>query len=94
MSKVTSKYQTTIPRHLAKEIGIKPGDELRWRRLGDRLELVPGSTPERSLSVEERLRIFDASTRRQQNRQRSVKADPGGERGWRREDLYDRGRTR
>ncbi|MCC5865684.1 MAG: hypothetical protein JJU31_11235 [Wenzhouxiangella sp.] len=45
------------------------------------------------LSVEERLRLFDNSTARQQQRQAGLKLAESspGKRDWRREDLYDRG---
>jgi hypothetical protein len=47
------------------------------------------------LSVEERLRLFDEATRRQRRRQagrKYLKEPP--DRGWKREDLYDRARPR
>ncbi len=46
-------------------------------------------------TIELRLRMFDASVERQKKRQRSKrKQSPLRDRGWKREDLYDRGRTR
>ena len=37
MSKVTSKYQVSIPKALAEKIGIRIGDELAWERLEEAL---------------------------------------------------------
>jgi hypothetical protein len=46
------------------------------------------------ISTEQRLKMFDAGTRRQAARNRERPADAALSRGWKSEDLYDRGRTR
>jgi hypothetical protein len=46
------------------------------------------------LTVEERLRLFDAATKRQLARNKRHADNETTSRGWTREDLYDRGRTR
>ena len=93
MSKVTSKLQVTIPKTLAERHGIRAGDDIRWSSAGDgiRIEIGP---PERPLSAEERLKLFDESVRRQRRRQagRKYPKNPP-DRGWKREDLYVRGRS-
>jgi len=67
MPKVTSKLQLTVPKVIAEQYGIRPGDELKWIPAGEsiRVELV-GRKPKTAteLTVEERLELFDASTKR------------------------------
>jgi AbrB family looped-hinge helix DNA binding protein len=96
MARVTSKLQVTIPKDLADQYGIKPGDEIELRAAGDSIRMFPRHFVEESpLSVEERLKMFDASVERQRERERLRGPQPQSEdRGWKREDLYDRGRTR
>ena len=91
MSKVTSKLQVTLPKAIADQFGIRPGDEIEFRAAGDsiRIELTAKRKP---LSLEERLRLFDESTRRV--RRRRWKGAPPKDRGWTRDELYDRGRPR
>jgi AbrB family looped-hinge helix DNA binding protein len=94
MAKVTSKLQVTIPKRLAEECGIKPGDEVAVSPAGDAIRIAPLEQHNR-LTVEERLKMFDASVERQKKRQRGKGKQPQvRDRGWKREDLYDRGRTR
>jgi bifunctional DNA-binding transcriptional regulator/antitoxin component of YhaV-PrlF toxin-antitoxin module len=101
MPKVTSKLQLTVPKVIANQYGIRPGDELEWIPAGEsiRVELV-GRKPKRSaeLTVEEKLELFDASTKRldkvqakelRKNKDRRITRV---NRGWTREELYgDRG---
>jgi len=96
MSKVTSKLQVTIPKAIAEQYGIQPGDEIEFQPAGSVIRVVPpGRRAGPRLSLEERLRLFDAATERQ--RQREARMDLPEElpsdRGWRREDLYTRGKT-
>lgn len=97
MSKVTSKLQVTLPKRIAEQFGIKPGDEVEFVPAGDVIHVVPPRrrlAPE--LSLEERLRLFDGSTRRQQayEKQLALPAEPAKKRDWTREDLYTRGKAR
>jgi AbrB family looped-hinge helix DNA binding protein len=97
MSKVTSKLQVTLPKTLADQLGIKPGDEIHWELAGDVMRVIPaarnkgGAARDKSL----RLRIFDQATRRQKQREKSLEAELLGSgkagRGWMREQLYNRG---
>jgi AbrB family looped-hinge helix DNA binding protein len=91
MAKVTSKYQVSIPRSLADQLRIKPGDEIEWRMTGEELRISPAKSST-SLPLEKRLELFDAATKRQsaRNRKRNAKQTDSS-RGWTREDLYDRG---
>lgn len=107
MAKVTSKLQLTVPKAIADQYGIRPGDELEWMAAGDAIRVSPARSSRRSQpgrTVEERLKFFDQATERQRQREAHAEEIPDIvkrpwkpheiERGWRREDLYDRGRTR
>jgi len=97
MSKVTSKLQVTIPKTIADQYGIKPGDEIEFQPAGEVIRVVPpGGRRIPRLSVEERLRLFDEATARQREREARMQlpAEPPTERGWKREDLYERGKSR
>ena len=66
MPKVTSKLQITLPKALATQYGIEPGDEIDFQAMGESIRLtprkIPGKTPEKTLrprlSLEERIRIW------------------------------------
>ncbi len=90
MSRLTSKYQLTIPRAVAQSVGLKPGDEVAWEALGDAIRLCaePGSQDE-TRSVTDQLILFDLATERQQQRTLNRAAVPASDRGWSREDLYE-----
>lgn len=90
MSKVTSKYQVSIPKSLAEKIGIRVGDELEWEEAAGTLRARTATLPKAGFPASERLRLFDAATARQKKRERSHRIPPGGSRGWSREDLYRR----
>lgn len=90
MSKVTSKYQVSVPKALADQYGIKPGDDLLWETCGAALRVVPARTRARRLNVEERLRAYDETTRRIENlMSRRTAGDEPRDRGWTRDELYD-----
>ena len=100
---MTSKFQLTVPKKIADQYGIRPGDELQWLPAGEsiRVELVrrKDRVPQ-ELSVEERLALFDANTKwldeLQADQLNEAKAKGARitreNRGWTREELYeDRG---
>jgi AbrB family looped-hinge helix DNA binding protein len=97
MAKVTSKLQVTLPKAIADRVGIRPGDEIEWRLEGQDIRVVPARGRPR-LTLDERLRLFDESMKRQDARERAWRrahgADAPGDRGWTRDDLYARGRAR
>ena len=95
MSKVTSKRQVTLPKELAEEYGIEPGDEIDWERAGDAIRVVPRRRPSPGLTIEERLALFDEATRRHEQRWAGVDLPPTRptDRAWTRDELYDRGRS-
>jgi len=106
MAKVTSKLQLTVPKVIADQYGIKPGDQLDWVPAGDAIRVVlvnprRGCVPLRS--GEERLKLFRQMLERQRQREaHPPEAEAHRERplkpheiarGWKREDLYIRGRS-
>lgn len=97
MAKVTSKLQVTIPKAIALEYGIEPGDEIEFEAAGELIRVVPPHRrARRRLSPEERLRLFDRATARQRRREKALRlpAKAPRRRGWTREELYDRGEPR
>ena len=95
MAKVTSKLQVTVPKALAAELDIRPGDDVHWTISGNGLRVTLLNDRRQVLDLETRLRVFDQATNRQLRRQRDLQVTPAdGSRGWSREDLYDRCRTR
>jgi AbrB family looped-hinge helix DNA binding protein len=95
MAKVTSKLQVTVPKAIADQYRIKPGDEIIWLAAGDSIRVIParGAKTTTEQDTGARLRMFDEATQRQAARKRGGAGAAGG-RGWTREDLYDRGRSR
>lgn len=101
---MTSKLQVTIPREVARRYRIEPGQEVEWLPAGDVIRVVPeASTTRLPADRVRRLRLFDQATERQRRREQATGARHAGEagpaagagegagRGWRREELYDRG---
>src|SRR5258708_27285095 len=67
MPKVTSKLQLTVPKKIADQYGIRPGDELEWIPAGEsiRVELVRRKAKAgQPLTAEERVAVFDAGMAR------------------------------
>ncbi len=101
MPRITSKLQITIPKRLAEQVGLAPGDEVEFLAAGDGIRMVPaGKSSVGGLSTAERLRLFRAAPERQQARDKARppervegKRTEGG-RGWTREELYTRAKPR
>jgi AbrB family looped-hinge helix DNA binding protein len=107
VAKVTSKLQLTVPKAIADQYGIKPGDELEWVPAGEsiRVELLRSKAKAgQALTTEERLALFDANTKwlDELQAEQLKEAEAKGtrttreNRGWTREELYndDRGLPR
>jgi AbrB family looped-hinge helix DNA binding protein len=95
MGKVTSKLQVTVPKAIADQFRIKPGDEIDWVAAGDGIRVQPrkGAAPKRAPLT--RVRIFDEASERQRTRNKAAGHAPApSTRGWTREELYKRGRPR
>ncbi len=71
MAKVTSKLQLTLPKAIADQYKIRPGDDLEWMPAGEAIRVVKRNTTERGepATVKERLQLFDQATARQRKRQ-------------------------
>ena len=93
MAKVTSKLQVTIPKAIARQYGIEPGDQIEFRPAGTEIRVVPPRVERKRLSKAERLRLFDEARVRQREREKTMTVTvlPGQGRGWTREELYTRG---
>lgn len=103
---MTSKLQVTIPKVIAKQYSIAPGDDLLWVAAGEAVHVVPAKGLPKPLDVAWRLSLFDAASKRVKAREsqkssprvearrRGGKAQKKTERGWTREELYERGGSR
>ena len=92
MSKVTSKLQVTLPKAIADQYKIRPGDEIAWAAAGEFIRVSPRGQPPVPADREARLHWFDLATDR--HRKRRTRNRVSKDRGWKREDLYARGRSR
>jgi AbrB family looped-hinge helix DNA binding protein len=93
VAKVTSKLQVTVPKAIADRFGIRPGDEIEWVAEGNAIRVLRQGGQDASADRDARLKSFDAGTKRQGARDR-VRREGATDRGWAREDLYERGRSR
>jgi AbrB family looped-hinge helix DNA binding protein len=97
VAKVTSKLQVTVPKAIADEFAIRPGDEIEWITSGDGIRVIKRahSGQDREATLAARLGAFDEATKRQAARSGgSKRPPPGSGRGWTRQDLYRRGSSR
>ena len=94
MARVTSKLQVTVPKAIADKYGILPGDEIEWVPAGDAIRVVRPSAHALSDDRKTRLHLFDQATKRHARRRSQAPVRQPRDRGWKREDLYTRGRTR
>jgi len=94
VAKVTSKLQVTVPKAIADRFGIRPGDDIEWRAEGNAIRVLPRAADGGALDREARLRSFDEATARQKSRNRGGRRARRADRGWTREELYDRARPR
>ena len=95
MAKITSKLQLTLPKRLAEQHGLAPGDEVRFESVAGVIRMVPAGTPPDVLGMDERLRLFNEASRRISQRSRGLPemTAPSSGRGWTRDELYERGTT-
>jgi AbrB family looped-hinge helix DNA binding protein len=94
MAKVTSKLQVTVPKAIAEEFNIRPGSHIDWISAGDIIRVIPPGAERHAIPLALRLRLFDQATERLRQRgTRKRGSRPPAHRGWKREDLYRRGRA-
>lgn len=90
MSKLTSKYQLTLPKAVAQDAGLKPGDEIDCEAAGEIIRIRPRTqSGAQKRSITDQLMLFDLATERQQHREHSKVPAPATERGWTRDELYE-----
>jgi AbrB family looped-hinge helix DNA binding protein len=94
MAKITSKYQVTVPKTIAEEYNLRPGDEIDWVAAGEVIRIIPPGKQVARETREAQLRLFDQATERHRRRSPARKMPQPRDRGWSREDLYGRGRSR
>jgi bifunctional DNA-binding transcriptional regulator/antitoxin component of YhaV-PrlF toxin-antitoxin module len=102
MARVTSKLQVTVPKAIALQYGIQPGDDLEWVPAGDAVRVCKAEASPKACAADltaRRLALFDAATERQSERQKvgqrkGTQRSRQRDRGWKRQDLYDRGVAR
>jgi bifunctional DNA-binding transcriptional regulator/antitoxin component of YhaV-PrlF toxin-antitoxin module len=94
MAKVTSKLQVTVPRKIAEEYRIRPGDEIDWVAAGEVIRVIPPGKAAAPVGRESQLRWFDQATERQRKLSAGRVTRRARDRGWTRGDLYGRGRSR
>jgi AbrB family looped-hinge helix DNA binding protein len=94
MSRITGKFQITLPKRLVEAFGLRVGDEVELVAAGETISIIPPRTVRPLLATDERLRLFDQATKRQRARERARRPGPAKSRGWTREELYARGRPR
>jgi AbrB family looped-hinge helix DNA binding protein len=94
MAKVTGKFQITLPKALAERCGIRVGDDLELRPVGRSIQIDKRARRDVSDLRRDRLAHFDQATTRQRARERTLPRTATRSRGWTREELYRRGRTR
>ena len=92
MAKVTGKFQITLPKSVVEQCDIRVGEELVIYAVGEHIHMHKAAKPP-TLSNKERLAHFDLATERQKHR-KAKRHGAGADRGWTREELYNRGRTR
>ncbi len=96
MGRITGKRQVTIPKSIADEFDLQAGDDLEWVVAGDVIRVIPPGRRLAQLDVKTRLELYDAATARiaRQDQATAGRRVAENGRGWTREDLYDRGRSR
>jgi AbrB family looped-hinge helix DNA binding protein len=94
MARVTSKRQVTIPKVIADRYGIAAGDDLDFVAAGDAIRVQRSADAPRKLDRAQRLALFDQATERLSSEQGGKRRMAPRDRGWQREDLYERARAR
>ncbi len=89
---MTSKLQVTVPKVIAQQFSIRPGDEIDWVPAGDGIRVVKRAPAQRKAAgsaTNRRLWLFDEASRRLEQSPKSPSSSD--DRAWTREELYDRG---
>jgi len=92
MARVTSKLQVTIPKAVADRYRIAPGADVSFEPAGEAIRVVPRRR--RPSRPQDRVKLFAQLLARQEQREGERVLPGTRDRGWTRDDLYDRGRAR
>ena len=92
MAKITSKLQISIPKVLTERFHFNPGDEIDFIAGSDSIRIQRHIQAPTGKDVKSRLASFDAATARAKIRKKK-KTSEAANRGWTREELYQRGHT-
>ena len=74
MAKVTSKYQVTVPRAIADQYHIRPGDDIDWLPAGEVIRVIPAGQQADDEDRESALRLFDQDQATERHRKRPLVA--------------------
>jgi bifunctional DNA-binding transcriptional regulator/antitoxin component of YhaV-PrlF toxin-antitoxin module len=88
MAKVTGKFQITLPKALVDQCGIRVGDELELKSIGQAIQIDRRNTVDATCARHERLNHFDGTPKRQAARRVPAGLRTARSRGWKREELY------
>jgi bifunctional DNA-binding transcriptional regulator/antitoxin component of YhaV-PrlF toxin-antitoxin module len=94
MAKITSKYQVTLPKVIAEQYKLRPGDDIEWVPAGEAIRVIPPGRQIAPTNRELRLHLFDQATERHRRRRSARNGRAPRDRGWTREGLYVRGGPR
>jgi AbrB family looped-hinge helix DNA binding protein len=94
MARVTSKRQVTIPKAIADRYRIAAGDEIEFLPAGDVIRVERAGVKPNGVDRDQRLQRFDQATERQRAREKKRRSRTAGDRGWSREELYERAGAR
>jgi AbrB family looped-hinge helix DNA binding protein len=91
MTKLTAKYQLTLPKGIAERAGLRPGDDVDCEPANEMVRIRrKAKSRTQPYSKTDRLVLFDLATERQVHRQRSAPIADESTRGWTRDELYER----
>lgn len=93
MTDFRDKFRLTLPSRWVETYGIKEGDRVELVAIDGNVVLVPARASRDPLTVAERLRNFDSTTRYYSGRAQEGLSYSSTARGWTRESLYTRGRA-
>ena len=94
MAKVTAKHQVTVPKVIAEQYDIRPGDDIDWVAAGDVIRVIPPGKQAACRRSRVKAPLVRPGHRTPPPASIGRKAERFRDRGWTREDLYRRGRSR
>jgi bifunctional DNA-binding transcriptional regulator/antitoxin component of YhaV-PrlF toxin-antitoxin module len=74
MAKVTSKYQVTVPRTIADQYHVRPGNGIDWLPAREVIRAIPAGKQADGEDRESALRLFDQDQATERHRKRPLVA--------------------